>query len=140
MDREQTTQPLTQPLQITFRNVPPSRTIERLVREKTRKLERSCDRIVRCHITLESQHQGHGKGSLYDVRLDIQIPGKTFAVTSAQREYRESELLSVAIRDAFDAAERQLRSHMAARRSRSRKPRPDGKGQQTRKRQPDLPS
>lgn len=128
MHREQTTPRHTQPLQITFRNVPPSRTIERLVREKTRKLERSCDRIVKCHITLESQHQGHGKGSLYDVRLDIHIPGKTFAVTSAQREHRESELLTAAIRDAFDAAERQLRDHMAARRNRSRKPRPGRQG------------
>lgn len=125
MSREQLPlQPRPQPLQITFRNVPPSRTIERLVREKTRKLERSCDRVVKCHITLESQHQSHGKGHLYDVRLDIQIPGKTFAVSSARREHRESELLSAAIRDAFDAAERQLQDHLAARRDRARKPRP----------------
>jgi ribosome-associated translation inhibitor RaiA len=109
-----------QPLQITFRNTPPSKTIERLVRQKARKLEEFNGRIVKCHVTLETQQQRHRKGNLYDVHLDIQIPGKSFAVTSAQHDSNEYELLSMAIRDAFDMAQRRLQDHMGARRRKRR--------------------
>ncbi len=103
-----------QPLQITYRNVPPSKTIERLVQQKAQKLEKFQRHIVKCHVTLETQR--HSKGNLYGVHLDIEIPGKSFAVTSAQHNKHEHELLSTAVRDAFDVAQRQLQDYMDARR------------------------
>lgn len=65
-----------EPLQITFRNIPPAKTIERLVRQKAQKLEKIYGCIVKCHVTPETQHQWHRKGNLYDVHLDIQVPAR----------------------------------------------------------------
>jgi ribosomal subunit interface protein len=108
-----------QPLQITFRNIPPSKAIERLVRLKARKLEKFHDRIVKCRVMLGTQQQGDHKGNHYDVHLDIEIPGKSLAVTSTHDNHSH-ELLSTAVRDAFDTAERQLQDYTGSRRKRSR--------------------
>lgn len=113
-----------EPLQITFRNIPPSKAIERLVRQKARKLENFHSSIVKCHVTLETQHQRHRKGNLYDVHLDIQVPGKSFVVTSVQHDNHAHELLSMAVRDAFDTAQRQLQDHMGTRKRERHSPSP----------------
>lgn len=105
-----------QPVQITFRNVPPLKTIERLIRRKVRKLQESHNRIVKCHVTLETRHQPHHKGDLYDVHIDLQIPGRKLIITSAEHDNSANELLSRAIRDAFDVAEQQLQNHGRPRR------------------------
>lgn len=100
-----------QPVQITFRNVPPLKTIEKMVRQKAQKLQESHRRIVKCHVTLETKHQPHYKGDLYDVQIDLQVPGRTLTITSAEHDNSAHALLSRAIRDAFDMAEQQLQDH-----------------------------
>jgi ribosomal subunit interface protein len=84
------------PLQISFRNMDPSPAVEAIVREKAAKLDRFFDRIVSCDVTIEAPHRHHHKGKLYKVRIDIGMPGND---------------VNVAIRDAFDAAVRQLEDH-----------------------------
>jgi ribosome-associated translation inhibitor RaiA len=105
-----------QPLQITFRNIQPSKTIERLVRQKARKLEKIFDRIVKCHVTLGAQQHSHHKGNLYDAHIDVQIPGKSFAATSTRHDNQAHESLSSAVRHAFEAAGRQLHDYTESRR------------------------
>lgn len=100
-----------QPLQITFRNVPPLKTIERMVRQKARKLQESHNRLVKCHVTLETKHQPYHKGDLYDVHIDLEMPGRNFTITSTEHDNSAHGLLSRAIRDAFDMAEQQLQDH-----------------------------
>ena len=39
------------PLDVTFRNMDPSPSVQQIVREKAAKLERFFDRIVNCHVT-----------------------------------------------------------------------------------------
>ncbi len=109
-----------QPLQITFRNVQPSKAIERLVRQKAQKLEKLFSRIIKFHVTLKTRNQQHHKGNLYDVHIDLYLPGRSFAVTSTQHGSTEHELLSMAVREAFEAAERQLQDHAGARRKEAR--------------------
>lgn len=109
-----------QSLQITFRNITPSKAIERLVRLKARKLEGFFDRIIKCRVTLGAQQQGHHKGNSYDAHIDIQVPGKSFAVTSTRNDGQAHESLSAAVRQAFEAAERQLQGYTGSRRKESR--------------------
>ncbi len=109
-----------QPLQITFTNITPSTAIERLVKQKAQKLEKIFDRIVRCHVTLGAQQHNHHKGNLYDAHIDIQIPGKSFAVTSARNDNHAHESLSSAVRHAFEAAQRRLHDYTESRRKGSR--------------------
>lgn len=94
------------PLQITFRNIPHSETIEANINEKAAKLDKVYDRIMSCRVVVEESQRRHHQGKLYSVRIDITVPGKELAVT---RE--ENEDAYVAVRDAFDAAARRLEEH-----------------------------
>jgi ribosomal subunit interface protein len=96
------------PLQIRFRNMDPSPAVEAIVREKAAKLDRIFERIVGCDVTVEAPHRHHHKGKLYKVRIDIGMPGKDVHVTQEGPKNQTHEDVYVAIRDAFDAAVRQL--------------------------------
>jgi ribosomal subunit interface protein len=99
------------PLQISFRNMEPSPAIEARIRKKAAKLERFHDRIVGCSVVVEAPHRHHHKGKLYTVHLDISVPGKDIVVGRAGPIDQAHEDVYVAIRDAFNAAARQLEDH-----------------------------
>lgn len=91
------------PLQITFKNIPSSAVMENHITEKASKLDRFYERIMSCRVVVDSPQRRHRRGKLYDVRVDITIPGKEIVVT---RE--DNQDAYVALRDAFDAAYRKL--------------------------------
>ena len=91
------------PLEITARNVRLNGSLEEVLRERTDALERFHPRLVRCHVTLDGPGTHHRHGGLFSVRLDIRVPGKEIVVS-----HQSAEELPVAIRDAFDAAKRQI--------------------------------
>ena len=99
------------PLQISFRNMDPSPDVEAMVREKAAKLNRFFERIVGCDVTIEAPHRRRHKGKLYKVRIDIGMPGKDVHVTQEGPKNQAHEDITVAIRDAFEAAVRQLEDH-----------------------------
>jgi ribosomal subunit interface protein len=92
------------PLQITVRNMSLSEAAKATIHEKAAKLDALDDRIIGCRVLVELPHKHHHQGALYNVRIDLTIPGAELVV---KREPHED--LYVAIRDAFDAARRQLR-------------------------------
>jgi len=53
------------PLQITFRNMPPSQAIEKNIREKAAKLESLYGQIMGCQVTVEAPHRHHHKGKAF---------------------------------------------------------------------------
>jgi ribosome-associated translation inhibitor RaiA len=59
---------------------------------------------------LDSPHNHHYKGKVYSVGLEIHTPAIEVRVNQDQHDNHAHEDLYVAIRDAFNAAERQLRS------------------------------
>jgi ribosomal subunit interface protein len=99
------------PLEITFRNMDPSPSVEEVVRDKSSKLERFFDRIVSCNVTIEAPHRHQHKGKLYKVRIDIGMPGKDVHVNQEGPKNQAHEDVYVAIRDAFDAAARQVEDY-----------------------------
>jgi ribosomal subunit interface protein len=99
------------PLQISFRNMDPSPAVEAIVREKAAKLDRFFERIVSCDVTIEAPHRHHHKGKLYKVRIDVGMPGNDVHVNQEGPKNQAHEDVYVAIRDAFDAAVRQLEDH-----------------------------
>lgn len=100
------------PLQISFHGMEPSSAIETRIREKAAKLERFCNRIVGCRVTVEAPHRHHRHGKLYNVRIDLSVPGKDVFVGHSGPLNHAHEDVYVAIRDAFDAAGRQLQNHV----------------------------
>ena len=104
------------PLQVTFRNMDASPMVEVAVREKSEKLDRFIDRIMGCHVTIEAPNRRQHKGKLYHVRIDITVPGGEIIVNKEKPKNHAHEDVYVAIRDAFNAAKRQLEDHSRKRR------------------------
>lgn len=103
-------------IQITFRGMDPSEFIQNRVRAKAAELERFFRDIISCHVTVETQHHSHQKGNLYAVRLDLRVPGKEIVAGREHRQSHAHEDVYVALRDAFDAATRQLEDYARQRR------------------------
>ena len=91
------------PLQISSRRVSLSEAAVEAIRRKASKLESFCNDIISCRVMVEAPHKRRHQGMAYNVRLDLNVPGGEFVVT-----HEPAEDIYVAIRDAFDAARRQL--------------------------------
>jgi ribosomal subunit interface protein len=91
------------PLQISLHGIGHSDALYNTIRERAEKLERYYDHIVSCRVVLELAARHKRQGKQFSVRVDLKVPGGELAVT---REHDED--VHVAIRDAFDAARRQL--------------------------------
>ena len=111
-----------QPLQITFRGLAPSVFIAARVRELAARLERFAHDITSCHVTIQSPHRHHRQGQLYEVRVRVAAPGREIVSGSDGSGDHAHEDVYVALRDAFDAAVRELEER-APRRARRWRPR-----------------
>ena len=103
------------PLEITFRNVPRSQAVEERIRTKAAKLDRFYDRITGCRVVVEAPHNRHQKGNTYHVRIDLSVPGHEIVVNREPERNPDHQDLWVAIRDAFNAAQRQLQNYAGRR-------------------------
>jgi len=133
--------PIKIPLQITFKNMPPSEVVEAHVREAAQKLDEFCDEIMGCRVLVEIPHHHHRKGRRAHMRIDLTVPGAEIVIKRSPRlvtdrptrfhkapdeaELEESRELSkyaahddiqLTIRDAFDAARRKLQDYARRRR------------------------
>ena len=100
------------PLQITFRDVEASDAIEARIKENTDRLERFYDRITGCRVVVASSTRRGHKGRLYQIGIDLTVPGGEIVVNRDPGQNRAHEDVYVAIRDAFRAAKRQLEDHV----------------------------
>jgi ribosomal subunit interface protein len=98
------------PLQITVRDMPHSTALDDHVRAKVAKLEQHFSPITSCRVVAEAPHKHHQHGRQYAVRLDITVPGREIVVN-----HEHDEDIYVALRDAFDAAKRQLEDYARTR-------------------------
>jgi putative sigma-54 modulation protein len=104
------------PLQITFRDIQHSETIEARIRQKARKLERFHRRITGCHVTVEAPHKSRQKGGLYHVKVDLTLPGGEIVAEKGRPKLHAHRDLMVAVGEAFDAARRQIADYAARQR------------------------
>ena len=116
-------------MQLTFRNVKPSAAVAARVQAEAKKLERFCQRIIRCRVVIEAPHRHHRRGETFQVRIDVAVPGgeimirhaPSFSHQAAQAEAgrwaKHLELgtphkdMYLAVRDAFRAARRRLEDY-----------------------------
>lgn len=96
--------------QIFFHNIDQTEALQEAVRKRIAKLERFSERIISGRVVLDSPHNHRHKGKVYSVGLEIHTPQKEVRVNQEQHDNHAHEDLYVAIRDAFNAAERQLKS------------------------------
>jgi ribosomal subunit interface protein len=91
------------PLQITARNFELPETFREDIRKRAENLDKYYDQIMKCRIMVEVPHHHRHEGALYNVRIDMTVPGAELVI---KREPHKD--INVAIRDAFDAARRKL--------------------------------
>lgn len=101
---------MTNEFQIVFHNLEQTDAITDAVQKRINKLERYCDQIIFGRVVLDSPHNNHHKGKVYSVSLEVHSTIKEVRVNQDQHDNHAHEDLYVAIRDAFNAAERQLKS------------------------------
>ena len=110
--------PVPVPLQITFRGMTHSDTLDSHLRRRADKLARFFDRIVACHVVVEVPHRHHRHGKRYRVTVDVKLPRGEIAVSRAPDDDRKLEDLHASIEETFDEAERQLEEWARRRRPR----------------------
>ena len=101
---------MTNEFQIVYHNIDQTDAINEAVQKRIAKLERFCDQIITGRVVLDSPHNNHHKGKVYSVGLELHTSVKEVRVNQEQHDNHAHEDLYVAIRDAFNAAERQLKS------------------------------
>ena len=99
-------------VQISFRGMATSPAVEAQVRRRAEELQQFSDRVAACRVTLEAAHRRHRQGTIYRVHIELAVPGGTIVANREPGENHAHEDMHVAIRDAFDAARRQLQDHM----------------------------
>jgi ribosomal subunit interface protein len=104
------------PLEIRFRNLDRSPAVEEAVRDAAAKIERFAEEIVSCRVTIEGPHKRHRHGNLYAVCVDIHYAGGEVVASRDPSADHAHEDVYVAVRDAFNAAARQLRDRIRIRR------------------------
>ncbi|MEW5745873.1 MAG: HPF/RaiA family ribosome-associated protein [Nitrospirota bacterium] len=98
-------------LQITARDMELSDWIRDEITRKADKLDEFYDRIIWCRVVVEAPHRHRREGAPYNVRIFILVPGSEINV-----EREPNQDFQAAIRDAFDAAYRQLEDFSQRRR------------------------
>ena len=101
--------------EIVFRHVDHSPAIEEAIASRIERLERYYRNIHGCTVVVDAPHRHQHKGHAYTVSIDLVVPGSELVVSGngAQRNPAHQDVY-VAIRDAFNAMERQLKAFAEA--------------------------
>lgn len=97
----------TQP-QISFQGISHSDAIEQAIRDRIDELEKFHSGIIACRVVVDSPHRTRNKGKIYEIRIDVSVPGKDVVISREAGFDHAHEDIYVAIRDSFDAARRGL--------------------------------
>jgi ribosomal subunit interface protein len=98
-------------LQITVRGMDHSDVLDQHIRDRVEKLDRLYPKLMGCHVVAELEDRHKQQGKHFAVRVDLKAPGKEIVVN---RQHAED--VYVALRDAFDAAKRQLEDYASIQR------------------------
>ena len=107
---------MNQPLQLSFRDCEESADIVESIHKHAARLDRFSPDIIGCSVLVEKPHRHHQKGALYHIRINLTVPGQEIVVQRDPAEHVEHADIFAAIRDAFDAAKRQLEDYTRERR------------------------
>ncbi len=98
--------------QVVFRGIDATPSLANLIEKKISALERSYQRITSCRVTVEKRDKRGQKGHLFQVAVELEVPGGVIIVNRKPGDLDAHENVRVAIRDSFAAARRQLDDHV----------------------------
>lgn len=89
--------------QITYRGMDHSPALDARIRDLTKKLESFHPKVTRCHVIVDERDRHKQKGNLFEVRVDVHVPGREIVASKQQHEDPFA-----AATDAFEVMFRQL--------------------------------
>jgi ribosomal subunit interface protein len=98
--------------QVTFIDLDESPIAKKEIEKRIKKLERHFKRIVRCEVRVTCPHHHRSTHRLYHVEVSVVIPGEDVIVSHNHSDDEAHKDMNVAIRDAFNAADRILHDKM----------------------------
>ncbi len=98
-------------LHVLFRGMDASDAVRTSVEKFVAKLEELAQDIVACKVYVELEQKHQHQGRPFGVRIDLTLPGHEIAINKVHNED-----VYVALRDAFQAAKRQLQRLVEERR------------------------
>jgi ribosomal subunit interface protein len=102
--------------QIIWQNLSPSGAIETKIHKHITKLEQFSDRLSNCRVVIAVPHRHHHQGNIYHVQINLTVSGDELIVNRQPPAQQAHEDLYIAIGDAFESAERQLKDYTRQRR------------------------
>jgi ribosome-associated translation inhibitor RaiA len=101
------------PLEITFHNMRTSQNLSADIRKRVAKLEKFYGRLISCRVSIEARSKQHRKGNVYEVHVEMHAPHGHLVVSREPHHVKERHArpdVRASVRDAFKAAEEQLRA------------------------------
>jgi ribosomal subunit interface protein len=89
--------------QITYHRMSSSPAMDARILELCEKLDEFHPKITSCHVVVEEIDKHKQKGNLFDVRIDLHVPGREIVAS-----HQQNEDCYAAITAAFDVMYRQL--------------------------------
>jgi ribosomal subunit interface protein len=93
------------PIRITVRGCERSDALEAAVKQRSEKIEQFFPQLIGCEVTIELEEHSKQHGNHFVVKVVLQIPGNDVVI-----DHQRAEDAYVALRDAFDAAERKVKA------------------------------
>jgi len=95
---------------VVYRDMNSSAALNEAITKKIEKLNRYTDQIIHSRIVLDTPHNHKHKGKQFRASLEIDLKGSPIAIT------QDNESIHLAVRDAFNSAERKIKQLSARQR------------------------
>jgi putative sigma-54 modulation protein len=97
------------PLEISFHGLEKSDAVEARIRDKFSRLQQHFERITHARVVVETPRKHSPTAKVFHVKIELGLPGQKPLVVSHESDVGQARTdVSLAIRDAFAAARRQL--------------------------------
>jgi ribosome-associated translation inhibitor RaiA len=97
------------PLQVTYHATPHSDVLAAQIQRRADQLDRLCDRLISCRVSIELSGHHHSSGDRYRVCIHVDAPGHEFVVNHNDTSPRHPVADAEAATDrAFDEVDRQV--------------------------------
>ncbi len=99
------------PLEIRFHDLDASPALEAAIRDRVDKLDALYPRLTSCRVSVEAPHRQHRKGNIWEIHIELGVPGGRLAISREPHHPREKYAnpdIYTTLGDAFDAAERRV--------------------------------
>lgn len=108
------------PIELSFHGCDHSDALEVDIQAHVAKIEEYYGRIMSCRVVVELPHKSHAQGKLFHINIDMSLPGAGHVNHNDRGKNPAHEDVHVAVRDAFNAIEHQVKRIVGKRRDEQR--------------------